>query len=257
LARVCERVKVSTNKSSGILLYKYCLTRFNAARKREANKTGSREKGNTSISLPQPVFDLKAMVEEKLQSGLAGRIRSLFNGRSTISSQRFPSSVVSPKSPAPRLGLSILASPTIDLPGLPSHLSPPSRVPMSPHSFRGMTSPTGVTVAPPPSARSRRSHSTIHPPSSCPLRSEPNSPRRNWGWEHVRNSSGSTRRRRTRRKELGRPPGAIKGILREKAGRIKLIRCLGLGILLGVGLTVCTFDHLFELTSAYLHQILR
>jgi hypothetical protein len=197
------------------------------------------------------------MVEGKLQNGFAGRIRSLFNGRSTISSQSFTSSVVSPKSPAPRLGLSILSSPTIDLPGLPSHLSPPSRAPLSPHSFRDMTSPTGMTVAALPSARSRWSHSTVHPPPSSRPRSQPNSPRRNWDWEHVRTSSGDTRRRRTRRMKHGRPRGATKGILREKAGRVKLIRCLGLGILLGVGLTVCTFDNFFELTPAYLRQILR
>jgi hypothetical protein len=177
------------------------------------------------------------MLEKQQRNGFAGRLRSLFNGRSTISSQVPPLSVVSPKSPAPRLGLSILSSPTIDIPGLPSHRSPSSRSPTSRHSVNGVRSPTGVTIAAPPSSRSRRSPAL--PPSPPLPQSGRSSPRTNWEWEHVRDNSGHTRRRRRRARTNGRPRSNKKSLLRQKAGRMKLFRCLGLGLVLAIGLTVC------------------
>ncbi len=190
------------------------------------------------------------MVGREPPNVLAGRIRSLFNGRSTISGQTSPS-VVSPQSPAPRLGLSILSSPTIDLPGLPSPVLPSSRAPASPHSADGVTSPVGITIAAPPSARSRQSHSIMYPPPPALPTSGRSSPQTNWEWEHVRDSSGSTQRRRRRKTKHGRPPRGAKSIFREKAGRMKLIRCLGLGSLLAVGLTICKLVISFEKTHTY------
>jgi hypothetical protein len=190
-------------------------------------------------SLPPFLSIPDAMVDKEQYTGFAGRFRSLFDGRSTIASQSLPSSVVSPKSPAPRLGVSILSGPRIDLPGLPSHLSPSSRSPTSPHPDLRAGSPSPTAIAAPPSARSRQHPSSAFPPTPPIPRSERSSPRSNWDWEHVRDSSGNTRRRRRRLREAVRPRGAKKSLLREKAGRLKLIRCLGLGLLLTVGLSVC------------------
>lgn len=184
----------------------------------------------------------------KDQNGFAGRLRSLFDGRSIISSQNPPSSTVSPKSPAPRLGLSILLSPTIDLPGLPSHVSPSSRAPASPQPIGRVTSPTGSTITAPPFASSRQPRSTIHSPSPTFAPSGHSSRRTDWNWEHVRDNSGSVRRRPRRRMEQARPQHGIKGILREKAGRLKLIRCLGLGSLVVVGLAICKLGVSFKIT---------
>ncbi len=180
------------------------------------------------------------------QNGINGRLRSMFSGRSTISRQSSLPLVVSPKSPAPRLGLSILSSATIDLPGLPSHVSPSSRASTSPRSIRGLASQLSITIAAPSSARSRQSHSTTHCVSPDPSQSGQTSPRANWDWEHVRSRSGSIRRRRRKRPiKQGRPRRGVKSILQEKAGRLKLIRCLALGLLLAVGLTVCKFESRF------------
>ena len=180
------------------------------------------------------------------QNGITGRLRSMFNGRSTISRQNAPPLVVSPKSPTPRLGLSILSSPTIDLPGLPSHVSPSSRPTVSPRSIHGLTPQEGITIAAPPSARSAQSHSAAHSVTPNYSRSEVTSPRTIWDWEHVRDRSGNMRRRRRKRAiRQVRPRHGVKSILQEKAGRSKLIRCLGLGLLLAVGLTICKSDPYF------------
>lgn len=181
------------------------------------------------------------MVNIEQRNGFGTRLKSLFNGRSTIARQSLPSSIVSPKSPAPRLGVSILASPRIDLPGLPSHLSPFPRSPTSTHLDHGGCSPPPATIAAPASALSRQDASPAFPLSPhlhCTTRSSPPS---TWQWEHVRDSSGNTRRRRRRLREAVRPRGAKKSLLREKTGRLKLVRCLGLGLLLAVGLSVCEY----------------
>jgi hypothetical protein len=176
-------------------------------------------------------------MSRKKEYGLGGRLRTLFHGRSSISSQNSPSSVDSQKSPAPRLGLSILLSPTIDLPGLPSHTSPSSQTPAPPESTSRLASPTGSTISALPSAWSRqpRPHSPLqalsHPGQS--------SPQTDWNWEHVRDGSGNVRRRRKRKMGQTRPKHGMKSILRSKTGRLKLLRCLGLGSLLAIGLTVC------------------
>lgn len=175
------------------------------------------------------------MVDTKQSEGVASRIRSLFSGRSTISSQS-PTVLLSPKSPAPRLGLSILSSPTIDIPGIPSHHFLSSRT-TSPQFVQGIASPIGANLPTPPSAISRNFHSVTDPSSPGLQRS---SPRRNQEWEHIRNDSGSRVRRRQRPNT--RPHGVRKSILHEKAGRMKLLRCVGLGSLLAIGLTVCAFN---------------
>lgn len=169
--------------------------------------------------------------------GFGGRLRTLFHGRSSISSQNSPSSVDSPKSPAPRLGLSILLSPTIDLPGLPSQRSPSSQTPAPPQSTSRLASPTGSTIFAPPSAWSRQPQP--HSPTQTLSQSRQSSPRTDWNWEHVRDSSGNVRRRRKRRIGQTRPRHGMKSILQSKTGRLKLLRCLGLGSLLAIGLTVC------------------
>ena len=176
--------------------------------------------------------------------GLGGRLRSMLHGRSSISSPSSPSLINSPKSPAPRLGLSILVSPTIDLPGLPSHVSQSPQVQAQPQSTRGITSPTGSTTSS-RSAGARQSQPIIQHPSQTLSQSGQrgqrgqSSPQSRWDWEHVRDSSGSVRRRRKRRMGRSGPRDGIKGILRSKTGRLKLLRCLGLGSLLVIGLTVC------------------
>ena len=182
------------------------------------------------------------MAIKEQQSGFTRRLTSLFNGRSTIASQSFPSSAASPKSPAPRLGVSILSSPRIDLPGLPSHASPSLRSPVSRYSNEEELSPPPTTISAPASVRSRQDQPSTFPPSQSLAQSGRRSPRSNWEWEHVRDSSGNTRRRRKRLREHVRPRGARKTILREKAGRLKLIRCLGLGLLLAVGFSVCRLN---------------
>lgn len=174
------------------------------------------------------------------QNGITGRLKRMFNGRSTISRQNSPPLVVSPKSPAPRLGLSILSSPTIDLPGIPSHVLPSSRASISPRSIHRITPQDAIAIAAPSSARSGQSRSAAHSVLPNPSRSEVTSPRTNWDWEHVRDHSGSIRRRRRKRAiEQVRPRHGVKSILQEKAGRSKLIRCFALGLLLAVGLTIC------------------
>ena len=181
------------------------------------------------------------MVDNQPRNGFATRLKSLFNGRSTIARQSPPSSLVSPKSPAPRLGVSILSSPRIDLPGLPSHLSPSSRTPTSAHSDHEASSPPPSTVAAPASALFRQDPSSTVPPTPPLVPSGRSSPPSTWRWEHVRDSSGNVRKRRRRLRDAARPRGAKKSLLRERAGRLKLMRCLGLGILLAVGLSVCEY----------------
>ena len=160
------------------------------------------------------------------RTGFAGQLASLFHGRSTISSRRTSDAVLSPKSPAPRLGLSILTSPTIDLPGLPSHEAR-SRSPRSPEGQRSVRD-GDITV--PPSARARRLRDEGPPEDTS---------QSNWRWEDVIDSAGGRTRRRRRIQK--RPRGA-RGILREKEGRMKLLRCLGFGLLLAVGVSVCMYN---------------
>lgn len=181
------------------------------------------------------------MIHEKQQNGLAGRIRTLFTGRSSFSSQNFHPSVGSPKSPGPRLGISILSSPTIDIPGLHAQTSPSSRLSASPHLIEGTNSPTSFSIAVLPPARSRQSAFSVHPSSPPPPRSGQSSPHTNGQWESVRDRSGNTRRRR-RRSEHARSRRGVKNMFREQAGRMKLIRCVGLGSILAIGLTVCEID---------------
>jgi hypothetical protein len=178
------------------------------------------------------------MTDEGTPRGLSGRLRGLFNGHSTISRRISASDILSPKSPAPRLGLSILSSPRIDLAGLPSHTSPSARV--SPRSATSWApSPTGPNVLIPPPVRSRQSHPSISSPHARPTRPNRGSPRTQWEWEETRDSTGNTRRIRRRIAGIVQPKRAAKSIFREKAGRMKLIRCLVLGSLLAVGLIIC------------------
>jgi hypothetical protein len=192
--------------------------------------------------------------------GLGGRLRSLLHGRSSISSPNSPSAVISPKSPAPRLGLSVLLSPTIDLPGLPSHGSQSSPVPAQHQTTRGISSPTASTISSRPAWR-RQSQPITQAPS--PILSQSgqrgqSSSQSRWDWEHVRDNSGRVRRRRRRRTGQKRPRDGIKGILRSKTGRLKLLRCLGLGSLLVIGSTVCKQRDSLKVTSTdLLPQILR
>lgn len=190
------------------------------------------------------------MVDKKQQNSLAGRVLSMLNGRSTISSHDSASSVMSPKSSAPRLGLSILSSPTIDLPGLPSHGPPSSRMPVSPYAVGGVQSPDRDIIVGQPSATPRQSAVSVLPPSQALIRPGQSSPRRNLDREYVRGGSENIRRRRKRAK-IARPRTAAKSIFRAKAGRMKLIRCLASGSLLAIGLTVCGSDAAFAKMNAY------
>lgn len=176
------------------------------------------------------------MVEGKQQNGVVGRLKLLLNGRSTISRQGSLSSAASPKSIAPRLGVSILSSPTIDIPGISPYRSPTSRLP-SPHSARELPSSTVNTLAEPPHTRPRQPAASASPPSPPLARTGRSSPR-DGGWEHVRLNS-DTAHGRGRRRKKARPRAAARSIFREKSGRFKLIRCVALGTLLAVGLTVC------------------
>lgn len=191
------------------------------------------------------------MAIKQQQNGFARRLTSLFNGRSTFRSQILPSSAVSPKSPAPRLGVSILSSPRIDLPGLPSCAAPSSLPPVSPYSNEEALSPPLTAIAAPASVYSSRDQPSTLSPSTPSAESRRHPLQSNWQWEHVRDSSGNTRRRRKRLREHVRPRGAKKGILQEKAGRLKLIRCLGLGFTLAVGLSICrpTIPHCGKTTD--------
>ena len=146
----------------------------------------------------------------------------IFPGRSTPTRSPRRSTTETPKSPAPQLGLPVLTSP-IDLPGLTSESRPQTQSPAH------VTSPTSAR-------RSTRFDHVIDIPPTSPQSRDADE----WVTEQVRDRAGNrtTRRRRVR----GRPKGA-RHLLHAKAGRMKLFRCIGFGILLAAGVSVCRCSH--------------
>ena len=193
----------------------------------------------------------RQVMVNKNMNDFAWSIRSLFHGRSTISSHSSASTLVHRDPPAPRLGLAILSRPTINLHGPPSHVSPSSRASASRRSTSELSSPTGSTTCGPPSARSRQSFPAVRSPPSSSSRSGQSPPWPNWQLEYVRDSSGTMRTRRKPKTEHGRPRHGMKSLFREKAGRLKLIRCVALGSLLAVGLAVCKLRRCFGKRYTY------
>lgn len=140
------------------------------------------------------------MNRKSQQYGFIGRLRSLFNGQSTLSSLNSSRSVPSLKSPAPRIGLSVLSSPVV--PDLSSRFGREAAL---------SSYPTDENITEAPStARSPQFRLPIEPSTPRISRARRMSPRNDWDLEVGRHASGDSQTRRRRKRNGGRPRGATK-----------------------------------------------
>ena len=189
---------------------------------------------------------------ESLRSHLA----SFFNGRSSGERRPGGRGPVSPKSPVPRLGLSIFTSHRIQLPHLESDGTDGRRPPSSTHSIIDPAGSPSNDIQPMPVAalQSYDSSSRV----THPVRSSPNRPgsarsppvrgadREEDSLLHLVGHAQGRRRRRKhkRRQRPSHPPGSlITRAMKVKAVRHRACTCLLLGIMLAVVLTICKAQH--------------
>ena len=184
------------------------------------------------------------MLQQERRGHVTSNWRSLFNGRSTIA-RRDPtltaSPVHSPKSPAPRLGIAILTSPTISIPGVTGHRVSTADEVTSPAATGALvTSPQGTNGSP-------TIQSSESGPPPRPQQPHLPSPRLEENWfRHDRGISGRRQHaekfQRTALKKGGRPHSNKKRFLSRCSGRLKLFRCLGTGVALFGVLGVCRLN---------------
>ena len=185
---------------------------------------------------------------------LRSQISSMFSGRSTIERRPSARDQASPKSPAPRLGLSIFTNHSrIQLPYMSTDVASGRRSPSSTHSIIDPSSSPSSAIQPMPAAALQRQDSVSGPSLSRPVApirslSSRSTPVRGADQEEdsLLHLMDHEQRRRRRRKQKQRPRDTSRSLvvkaMKKKGVRHRAFTCLLLGIILAVVLSICKFN---------------
>lgn len=185
---------------------------------------------------------------------LRSQISSMFSGRSTIDRRPSARDQASPKSPAPRLGLSAFTNHSrIQLPYMSTDVASGRRSPSSTHSIIDPSSSPSSAIQPMPAAALQRHDSASNPAlsrqvASIRTLSSRSTPVRGADREEdsLLHLMGHEHRRRRRRKQKQRPRDTSQSLvaraMKKKGVRHRAFTCLLLGIILAVVLSICRFE---------------